>query len=382
MASPLYLEPRRSGSPVISLTNVLLPLTGVTPDGRWYRVVYQDQVLWIERSGFNQIQGDINAVPVVEPPTAVPTETPLPTVTPTFTLTPIPPTVAPTEISAPTATPTAAPNPAVKLHVGEQGAQVYTEASHFSPVFASALNVDLQITGITSDGKWFQVLFEGQLGWIEKSIFVRLDGDVNSIPVIDPASLPTAAPADTSPPAASPTVPATSASLRIGGLASPAYLEPRRSSEKYISLFNVLLPLTGITADSKWYRVDYQGQQIWIEKSTFNQVEGDLSTVPVITESASNTVAEASPTAAPAVTTDSSVLLVIGGIGADIHTEPSRSSPVAASVESVDLPLTGITADGKWYRVVAEGQEGWVEKSLFNRVEGDIATVPVIETAS
>lgn len=70
-------------------------------------------------------------------------------------------------------------------------------------------------------------------------------------------------------------------------------------------------------------------------------------------------------------------MVVVGALGATIHTAPSNNAPTIATVNNVRLPLLGITADGAYYFVDFNGQRGWMF-SLFGRIEGDKASAPVI----
>ncbi len=58
------------------------------------------------------------------------------------------------------------------------------EAPSFDAKFISISNVSLPIVGRTEDGTWYQVDYQGRPGWIRQSAFVRVEGDVEGVPVV------------------------------------------------------------------------------------------------------------------------------------------------------------------------------------------------------
>jgi hypothetical protein len=50
----------------------------------------------------------------------------------------------------------------------------------------SVKNVQLPVTGKSADGEWYQVEWEGQTGWVWSRAGVRVEGDLDSVPVVSP----------------------------------------------------------------------------------------------------------------------------------------------------------------------------------------------------
>jgi hypothetical protein len=64
----LYTQPDNTGAVRERAAEVTLPVLATTPDQNWLLVVYGGQQLWLENiSGLNQIEGDLNSLPVIAP---------------------------------------------------------------------------------------------------------------------------------------------------------------------------------------------------------------------------------------------------------------------------------------------------------------------------
>lgn len=113
--------------------------------------------------------------------------TPLPeiTVVETPTETPAPPTETP------------APTASVFMAIGMSPVPVYDSASQT----AASLNVTgarLPVLGITTDGQWFKVEIRGRVGWVRRdSTGFRTEGNINTLPRINPDGSTSAAEATT-----------------------------------------------------------------------------------------------------------------------------------------------------------------------------------------
>jgi serine/threonine protein kinase len=288
-------------------------------------------------------------------PTATLTFTPTPTATPTQTLTNTPrpsntprPTLPPTNTQPPpTATPAAVAAGQPTLVIGGMGAYL-RDAPSPDARFTSISNMSLPIIGRSEDGAWYQVEYQGRPAWVRRSTFVRVEGDLDRVPVV---STEAAAPAAEQP------------TLVIGGMG--AYLRDAPSPEaKFTSISNMSLPIIGRSEDGAWYQVEYEGRPGWIRQSAFVRVEGDLDRVPVVSTEAAAPAAE-QPT------------LVITGMGAYLRDAPTFDAPFT-SISSETLPIIGRSEDGAWYQVEYQGRPGWVRQSAFVQVEGDLDRVPVV----
>jgi SH3-like domain-containing protein len=208
--------------------------------------------------------------------------------------------------------------------------------------------MSLPIIGRSEDGAWYQVEYQGRPAWVRRSTFVRVEGDLDRVPVV---STEAAAPAAEQP------------TLVITGMG--AYLRDAPSPDaKFTSISNMSLPIIGRSEDGAWYQVEYEGRPGWIRQSAFVRVEGDPDSVPIVGAEA----------AAPAA---GQPMLEITGMGAYLRDAPTFDAPFTP-ISSMTLPIIGRSEDGAWYQVEYEGRPGWIRQSAFVRIEGDLDRVPVI----
>lgn len=69
--------------------------------------------------------------------------------------------------------------------------------------------------------------------------------------------------------------------------------------------------------------------------------------------------------------------LVVSGF-ATILSEPDLESTSLGRPDQPELTITGISADGAFYRVDFQGQDGWVHKSDVLEIKGNLDDVPVV----
>ena len=69
--------------------------------------------------------------------------------------------------------------------------------------------------------------------------------------------------------------------------------------------------------------------------------------------------------------------LVVGGF-TTVLAAPDLNAEVLGRPGNAELTITGISADGSFYRVDFDGQEGWVHQSAVQKIVGDLDAVPVI----
>ena len=68
---------------------------------------------------------------------------------------------------------------------------------------------------------------------------------------------------------------------------------------------------------------------------------------------------------------------LIPWIDANLRTAPDAAASQVATVENVDLPIVGRTADNIWLQVEWQGNTVWVSRAYVSRIEGDLTSVPV-----
>jgi serine/threonine protein kinase len=313
--SAFLREAPEFGGRQTTISNVTLPILGISPDGNWFMVEWEGQPGWVLNSALVAVEGNLDAVPVVEPEAMQP----------------------------------GAPSEAV-LVIGGLGAYL-REAPEFGAPQTAIADVTLPIFGISPDGNWFLVEWEGQPRWVRDSALVTVEGNLDGVPVVEPEAMQPGAPGE--------------AVLVIGGLG--AYLrEAPEFGAPQTAIADVTLPILGISPDGNWFLVEFEGQPGWVRNSALVTVEGNLDAVPVVEP-------EAMQPGAPG-----EAVLVIGGLGAYLRTEPAFGAPQTA-IANVTLPILGMSPDGNWFMVEFEGQPGWVRNSALVRVDGNLDAVPVLE---
>ncbi len=117
------------------------------------------------------------------------------------------------------------------------------------------------ITGISDDGEWIQIAFEGQIGWVAFFV-VSVNGSLDQVPVIIIDRAPrTPVPTPTRTPA--PLDIRLETSFNTNLRAEPDFNAPIIGTIPY----STQLQVEARTADSVWLRVTYQGQTGWVVTS-------------------------------------------------------------------------------------------------------------------
>jgi len=226
--------------------------------------------------------------------TALPSFTPIPSITPTFTPTFIP--------APPTRTPLPRPaNAGLAVPIPPSGVDVVVTVPEANVRLVPAIGADLvgtapagtlfeDVQARTVDGEWLRVDFFGQQGWIGIPVVAVLAGDISSLPVADPRTIPYGGFEN---PRAGLTSVTSGLTVRLAdsgmrlragpSIAYPVFANPPRFS---------VLPVLGRTANNTWLQVNYEGTLGWIKLSEVMEFNSpDVFTVPPI----DGIVAEALP---------------------------------------------------------------------------------------
>ena len=227
-STPLAITRRsistRSGpGPQYAITGTLdaeteLVIVGISEDGNWYQVELPDGGIgWLtSAAALVEAAGNLVAVPIAQAPTDTPTWTPTASDTPeptaTDTLTPTA-TVTATDLptATPTRTPTVTPTPTPATPFVQALREVTVRGgpgSHYPQTGLMPADWQLDITGVSDDGGWYQVaLPDGSSGWVASSAaLVRTGGDLADVPIAQaPTDTPTWTPTATLTEAPSPT---------------------------------------------------------------------------------------------------------------------------------------------------------------------------------
>jgi uncharacterized protein YraI len=116
-------------------------------------------------------------------------------------------------------------------------------------------------TGRSPDNEWIRIDFNGEEGWLGFPV-INLFGDINSLPVADPRSIPYGG-------FESPRAGYTSATSAISGRLAQSGLRVRAGpSRAYPVLANAprytVMPLLGRTINNRWLQVNFDGTLGWI----------------------------------------------------------------------------------------------------------------------
>jgi SH3-like domain-containing protein len=309
LGSQVRVAPDVNADVITTVADARLPITGVSPDRRWFRVERLGQSGWIRQSSFVSVEGSLDLAPVIEIPGA--------------------------EAARPV------------LVVGHLGSQVRVAPDVNADVIATIADARLPITGVSPDRRWFRVERLGQSGWIRQSSFVSVEGNLDLAPVIEIPGAEAARPV-----------------LAIGHVGVQVRTGPDIHADLIATPADARLPITGVSPDRRWFRVEWLGQPGWVRQSAFVSVEGNLDLAPVIE-------VPAGEAAQP--------VLVIGHVGVQVRTGPDIHADLIATPADARLPITGVSADRRWFRVEWLGQPGWVRQSAFVSVEGNLDLAPVID---
>ncbi|NWG76245.1 MAG: hypothetical protein HXY24_16860 [Rubrivivax sp.] len=87
---------------------------------------------------------------------------------------------------------------------------------------------------------------------------------------------------DLAPVIEAPAAEATRPVLVIGHVGAQVRAGPDVSADLVATPADARLPITGVSPDRRWFRVEWIGQVGWVRQSAFVSVEGNLDLAPVI----------------------------------------------------------------------------------------------------
>lgn len=119
-----------------------------------------------------------------------------------------------------------------------------------------------QVEARSPDGEWFRINFTGQQGWIGAAVVSIISGDINTVEVADPRTIPYGG-------FSSPRAGLTSATSPVTGVLSDSGLRVRAGpSRAYPVLANAprrsVVPILGRTVDNTWLQVNFEGTLGWV----------------------------------------------------------------------------------------------------------------------
>ncbi|HEX2623284.1 MAG TPA: SH3 domain-containing protein, partial [Phototrophicaceae bacterium] len=144
------------------------------------------------------------------------------------------------------------------------------------------------VTGRSGDSQWLRVEFNGDEGWVHVAPLTILSGDVASLPVGDPRSIPYGgfeAPRSGSSSATSPNQAKVTNGLRVR--AGPGQGYPTLAN----MFAGTIVPVFGRTLSNQWVQVNYNGTLGWVSTSFLEFLNGfAITSLPI-----DGIIAEAAP---------------------------------------------------------------------------------------
>ncbi|GAB4511889.1 MAG: hypothetical protein OHK0046_10590 [Anaerolineae bacterium] len=123
--------------------------------------------------------------------------------------------------------------------------------------------------------------------------------------------------------------------------------------------------VTGRNATGEWLRVDFNGEEGWVNVATLSVLEGDTSLLPVADPRSIPFGGFEAPRAGFTSAT-SAITGRLAESGIRLRAGPSTGYPVLANIPRYTvLPILGRTASSSWVQVNYEGILGWINNTLI-----------------
>lgn len=252
--------------------NVQAPPSDLEPDIIHKNIAFL--INFFDANGANDFAQDPVYLDIAGPPTPTliptlpipPTATPLPSPTPTFTPTFIPPPPTRTPLPRPVNAGQVVPIPptGVNVVVNRDGVNIRLLPAIGAEVlgFVNAGTVFENVEARSPDNEWLRVNFIGQQAWVGVAVVTVLNGDIMSLPVADPRTIPYGG-------FENPRAGLTSVTSEYIGRLTQSGLRLRAGpSRAYPVLANAPryaeLRLLGRTADNTWIQVNWEGTLGWV----------------------------------------------------------------------------------------------------------------------
>jgi hypothetical protein len=154
----------------------------------------------------------------------------------------------------------------VILHVGVLGTLVFNLPSAQSEVIHTLKSEDVPITGVSSDGAFYQIQFNGHTsGWVRSvmGMVATIHGDVASLPVLHLPPM-----------------------IAVNQSGISAWISPTPKKSPAILLRDTTIPVLGVRSDGFYYKVYCRGgRKCWVRTALGDggKIKGSVSNLPVIT---------------------------------------------------------------------------------------------------
>jgi len=128
--------------------------------------------------------------------------------------------------------------------------------------------------------------------------------------------------------------------------------------------------------DNQWIRVDFQGEEGWVNLTPLTVLDGDINALPIADPRFIVYGGDGSPRAG--TTNQTGAVSAKANNGVRVRSGPSKAYPTLANINYNQLlSITGHTASNIWYQVSFEGTLGWVNSTFIILLSGDINALPV-----
>lgn len=294
------------------------------------------------------------------PPLPVPTETAAATPTPEIAAT----EAAPTEIAPST-------SDAKVTILGEMNIRS-GPSTDYEVVGDAVAGEEFAITGKNEDGNWWQIDFRGESGWIYAPFVVAAEAE--GVPVVSAAMTETPVQeeetTETSPPTVIPIV-------TVGGDMN-VRSGPGEEYDRIGGAFaGEEFAITGRNADGDWWQIDFDGEDGWIYAPFVTATYAD--NVPIASSSMEGSPAPTTGTGTTAAGGESPVATINGDM--NIRQGPGTGyARIGGAFEGEEFGITGKSADGEWWQIDFDGEEGWVYASFV--IATNAENVPIVAAPS
>ncbi len=117
--------------------------------------------------------------------------------------------------------------------------------------------------------------------------------------------------------------------------------------------------VTGRSADGEWFRVDFNGDEGWVNITTLTIIEGDVNALPVADPRTIPYGGFEAPRAGLSAATSATVGRLLDFLR--VRAGPSTAYPVLANApRNAVVPILGRTVGNNWIQINFEGTLGWV----------------------
>lgn len=144
------------------------------------------------------------------------------------------------------------------------------------------------------------------------------------------------------------------------------------------------LDITGRTADNRWLRVNFNGQEGWVSAALFS-VTGDVATAPEAVAGATAVLRQPSAAASTSGTTGSGAtgdVVVITRVNGNLRATPSVNADILTVIPfNTTLTVTGRNETNNWVRVTFDNQTGWISSGVLFFQSGNIDNVTALDAS-